>query len=77
MAPLLTTTSAAGLYDFPQQTHYMNQEEFQAFWNQLLWGEGEMPDFMNTSTTETYDAMQYPAASVGQGYEYGNGHYGA
>ena len=66
----LQSHPAPGYYGM-DQTNYMNQEEFQAFWNQILWGEGEMPDVMMQTTTGTDDFMQYPTTSGSMDCGYG------
>ena len=65
----------SGLYGM-EQTDWMSQEEFQSFWNQVLWGEGEMPDFMMDVTNAAYDPSQYPTTSGGIP-DPGYGAYGA
>ena len=72
LPPALQAPPAPGYYGL-EHTSYMNQEEFQAFWNQILWGEGEMPDVMmdTTTTTGTDDLMQYPTTSGSMDYGYG------
>ena len=58
-----------------EHTGYMDQAEFQAFWNQVLWGEGEMPDFMmDDDGAGEYSAAQYPVASDVGGMTFGLGH---
>ena len=37
-------------------TTFMNQDELNTFWNQVIWGEGEMPDFMMDTS---YDGADY------------------
>lgn len=48
---------------------FMNQNELNAFWNQIMWGEGDIPEFMMDTTYE-YDEGQY--ALHGHGAVNGN-----
>ena len=64
----------------PPQAGFMNEGELNAFWNQIMWGEGEMPDFMMDTALDvpTYDmntATGGPPSGAGPGGP-GYGGYG-
>ena len=54
-------SSASAAATMSQMT-FMNQDELNAFWNQIMWGEGDMPDFM-MDTNFDFDCAPY----AGQG----------